>query len=115
MSATIEDRRFGSKPMPERSLQQRMDALAAANVIRVKRKELKWDLKAGRASLVDVLLEPIPAWLDTMKVWDLLVATPKWGRVKTNKTLVQCRISPSKTVGGLSDRQRSELAGMVRR
>ena len=33
---------------PERSLNQRMDALARANQIRVKRAQLKRDLKAGR-------------------------------------------------------------------
>jgi hypothetical protein len=28
---------------------------------------------------------------------------------------VQCRISPSKTIGGLSQRQRTELVSMLRR
>jgi len=37
------------------------------------------------------------------------MAAPKCGRVKSAKILEQCRISPSKTVGGLSERQRSEL------
>ena len=32
---------------PERSLNQRMDALARANQIRIKRAQLKRDLKAG--------------------------------------------------------------------
>ena len=39
----------------------------------------------------------------------MLLAVPKYGRVKVNKVLVQCRISPSKTIGGLSQRQRTEL------
>ena len=39
----------------------------------------------------------------------MLLAVPKYGRVKVNKILAHCRISPSKTIGGLSDRQRSEL------
>jgi len=49
-----------------------------------------------------------------MKVFDLILACPKYGRVKVNKILVQCRISPSKTVGGLSQRQRAEIVSMLR-
>ena len=44
----------------------------------------------------------------------MLLAVPKYGRVKVNKVLVQCRISPSKTIGGLSQRQRTELVSMLR-
>jgi hypothetical protein len=35
--------------------------------------------------------------------------------VKVNKILTQCRISPSKTIGGLSERQRRELIALMRR
>jgi hypothetical protein len=35
--------------------------------------------------------------------------------VKVNKILGQCKISPSKTVGGLSQRQRGELVTLMRR
>ena len=91
-----------------------MDALARANTIRTQRAQLKRDLKAGRVSIHDLLLEP-PGFIETAKVFDMLLAVPKYGRVKVNKVLVGCRISPSKTIGGLSQRQRSELVGMLRR
>jgi hypothetical protein len=91
-----------------------MEALQRANDIRSRRAQLKRDLKAGRASIHQLLLEP-PAYLETAKVFDMLLAVPKYGRVKVNKILQQCRISPSKTIGGLSERQRSELVGMLRR
>ena len=45
-------------------------------------------------------------WLTANGVFDLMLAVPKYGRVKDNKILSQCRISPSKTLGGLSQRQR---------
>ena len=48
-------------------------------------------------------------------MFDLLLAVPKYGRVKVNKILAQCRISPSKTLGGLSERQRAELVALMRR
>jgi hypothetical protein len=60
------------------------------------------------------LLAP-PGYLETAKVFDLLLAVPKYGRVKVNKILTQCKISPSKTVGGLSERQRRELVDFMRR
>ncbi|MGH2855657.1 MAG: integration host factor, actinobacterial type [Solirubrobacteraceae bacterium] len=99
---------------PERSLNQRMDALARANLIRTERARLKRDLKAGRLSIHTLLLTP-PEYIETAKVVDLLLAVPKYGRVKVNKILVHCRIAPSKTIGGLSQRQRSELISLMRR
>lgn len=91
-----------------------MDALARANHIRSKRAQLKRDMKAGRVKAMDMLFEP-PEWLETAKVFDIMLAAPKYGRVKVNKILMQCRISPSKTVGGLSQRQRVELITMMHR
>lgn len=99
---------------PTRSLAQRMDALDKANDVRTRRAQLKRDLKAKRKSIHDILLEP-PEWVETMKVFDLMLACPKYGRVKVNKVLQQCRISPSKTIGGLSVRQRTEVVAMLRR
>lgn len=99
---------------PERSLVQRMDALQRANAIRTQRAQLKRDLKAGRRNIHKLLLDP-PEWLATAKVFDMLLAVPKYGRVKVNKILGQCRISPSKTIGGLSERQRTELVALLRR
>jgi len=98
---------------PERSLTQRMEALHRANEIRTRRAQLKRDLKAGRVSIHTLLLEP-PDYLETAKVLDMLLAVPKYGRVKANRVLQTCRISPSKTIGGLSDRQRAELVGLLR-
>ena len=99
---------------PERSLDQRMDALKRANDIRTARAKLKKDLKAGRCTIHTILLAP-PEYLLTAKVFDMLLAVPKYGRVKTNRILNQCRISPSKTIGGLSERQRTELISLLRR
>jgi hypothetical protein len=99
---------------PERSLNQRMDALARANEIRCARAQLKRDLKAGRRSIHSLLLDP-PEYLETAKAFDMLLAVPKYGRVKVNKMLLACRISPSKTIGGLSERQRAELVSLLRR
>lgn len=99
---------------PTRTLIQRQEALAKGNRIRTYRGNLKRDLKAGKVSIHDLLLEP-PEELLTMKAFDLIRAVPKYGRVKVNKVLQLCRISPSKTIGGMSPRQRTELVSMLRR
>jgi hypothetical protein len=99
---------------PERSLTQRMEALRRANEIRTQRARLKRDLKGSRIQIHGLLLDP-PDYLLTAKVFDLLLAVPKYGRVKVNRILTHCRISPSKTIGGLSERQRNELVSYLRR
>ena len=97
---------------PERSPNQRLAALARANEIRSQRAQLKRDLKAGRISIQQLLTAP-PIYLETAKVADMLLAVPKYGRVKVNKILHNCRISPSKTIGGLSERQRADLVTLL--
>ena len=100
--------------VPERTHEQRMKALRRANEIRTKRAQLKRDLKGGKVKVEGLLLDP-PEWVMSAKVFDMILAVPKYGRVKANKILNVCRISPSKTIGGLSERQRAELVHMLRR
>lgn len=99
---------------PERSLDQRMEALRRANEIRSRRAQLKRDLKAGEISIVDVIADP-PEFVLTAKVFDMLMAVPKYGKVKATRFLNTCRISQGKTIGGLSDRQRTELLEVLHR
>jgi hypothetical protein len=99
---------------PERSLDQRMEALKRANDIRVRRARLKRDLKEGSGRIEEILANP-PEYVETAKVFDILMAVPKFGRVKAARFLNTCRISQSKTVGGLSERQRTELVGLFNR
>lgn len=98
--------------LPPRSISQRMDALDRANEIRSFRANLKRDLKAGREELTGLILNP-PEMIETMKLHDLILATPKLGRVKVDKLLRNCKISSSKTIGGLSERQRNELVHIL--
>jgi hypothetical protein len=48
-------------------------------------------------------------WLHTMRVEEVLLATPALGRVKVARALNRCHVSPSKTIKGITDRQRTEL------
>ncbi|MDH3228123.1 MAG: hypothetical protein OEM67_13695 [Thermoleophilia bacterium] len=97
---------------PERSLDQRMEALRRANDIRSRRAQLKRDLKAGEVQITDIIEQP-PDYVLTAKVFDMLMAVPKYGKVKATRFLNHCRISQGKTIGGLSERQRSELIDLL--
>ena len=93
---------------PDRSLQQRRAALTKATGVRVYRAQLKRDINTGHITATDVLRAPHPDVL-TMKVRDLLLAVPMIGRYKAGQALKCVRAAPTKTIGGLSDRQRHEL------
>lgn len=91
--------------VPNRTLDQRFAALAHANHVRVERAKLKGEIKCGSLSAQDVIRVPPPVVL-TMKLFDLVCSIPGRGHVKASVAMNTCRISHSKTVGGLSDRQR---------
>jgi hypothetical protein len=101
-------------PVPTRSPEQRLGALAHANEVRLARAQLKRDLAAGRLGLAEVLSEP-PACAQMARVRELLLAVPGIGPAKADRAFIQCRIAYAKTVAGLSGRQRAELVELLRR
>jgi transposase len=104
----------GESRVPGRSPEQRLHALSLANSIRTARAELKRELKTDGARIVEVIADP-PDCARTAKVYDLLLALPKIGPGKASRILAQCRIAPSKTLAGLSERQRSQLLALFER
>lgn len=91
---------------PTRTLEQRRLALKHANEIRSHRANLKREVKAGRLYVTDLIQDPL---CETMKVGDAIITQPKIGRVKRNRILMSLSISPSRSIGGLSERQRNNL------
>jgi hypothetical protein len=97
---------------PARSA-QRLEALRKANEIRVGRAQLKKELAAGTVRIEEILAQP-PDCAKTERVSALLLAVPKYGQVRVSRLLTKTRISDSKRLGGLSDRQRTELIAHFR-
>ncbi len=97
---------------PARTLEQRLSALERANEIRVTRAAWKRDVKAGRASVRELVQDP-PWWAASMKVHDALMVMPKLGRVKVGRMLARQSISPSKTIGGMTGRQRLAIVAFL--
>jgi hypothetical protein len=91
-----------------RSAQRRLLSLARANEVRVERADLKRALAGGSVTFAEVLADP-PACALTAKVGDLLLSVPGIGPAKSARALAHCRIADTKTIGGLSDRQRAAL------
>ena len=98
--------------LPGRSLEQRRQALARANAVRTARAKLKKDLASGNADLAPLIVNP-PEYAATAKVVDLLVSLPRIGQVKAHQILNHARIAPTKTLGGLTSRQRGELLNLI--
>lgn len=99
---------------PERTHAQRMAALENATRVRIFRAQMKKAVKAGRQDVCALIAAPPPE-AETMKLHALLLATPKFGTVKANNVLKRAQVSPSKTLGGLSERQRRETVRLMRR
>lgn len=100
--------------VPGRSSEQRLRALEQANEVRTARAKLKKELASGKIELVQILADP-PACVRTARVREVLLAVPKIGSVRVGRIRAQCGIAHSKTLGGLTDRQRGELIGLFRR
>jgi hypothetical protein len=101
-----------STAAPERTVVQRMEALGRANEIRTKRATWKLNVKHGQVDPLGVLLEPPPEFM-SMKIVDVLLAMPKVGRTKANVFLRQVGVSPTRTLAGLTVRQRGELVSLA--
>jgi predicted flap endonuclease-1-like 5' DNA nuclease len=97
--------------IPNRSREQRLRALEQANQVRSARASLKQELASGKLELAQIVADP-PACAETARVRDLLLALPTIGAVKAGRILARCGIAHSKTLAGLTDRQRGELINL---
>jgi hypothetical protein len=88
--------------------EQRDRAMERANEVRFRRARFKRDVKAGRDSVVDRLLT-VPEWLESAKLFDVLLAQPGWGRARVLAALRHVDIGEGRTIAQLTERQRYEL------
>src|SRR5690349_6134724 len=91
---------------------QHMDALARANEVRLARAQLKQQIRAGQIRIEDVLRD-VPWEVETMTVSDLLLSQKGWGLIRTNKILSRVPVSPMKTVGTLTTRQKERISDLL--
>jgi hypothetical protein len=99
---------------PDRTIEQRMEALGKANRHRVIRAAWKKQAKRGEVSVPQLVLEPPPEF-ESMKVFDVLMAIPHWGRSKTTTVMRVAGVSMAKTIDGMTERQCRELVALMPR
>jgi hypothetical protein len=88
---------------------QRMRALERANKVRLARAELKRRIAEGHVSAARVILVP-PSEAHNWAVGELLTSQKRWGTTRCRKFLQRHRISETKALGDLTERQRRLLA-----
>ena len=88
---------------------QHMQALARANRVRLARAALKRDIARGAMSAAEVVKE-CPWETASMTLAELLTSQRRWGRTRARKFLLSLALSENKTLGTLTERQRTLLS-----
>lgn len=100
--------------IPVRTPEQRQDALDRALAVRRERAGLRAELKSGARSGAMLIRDSAAdrTWHSVRVSW-LLQSLPGVGPARASAMLEDCGIADSRRLGGLSDRQRAELAGAI--
>jgi len=91
---------------------QHLRALQRANRVRLARAELKRRIADGETTAAEVILSS-PWEASSMAIGDVLMSQRRWGGTRCRKFLAMFRISETKTIGSLTDRQRHALAAQL--
>ena len=95
--------------IPQLSAEERQAALEKAKAARIKRAEVRDQLKAGELTLEQVLDMKDDAVVGRMKVSTLIETLPGYGKAKAEKIMKDLQIAESRRLRGLGDRQRTAL------
>jgi hypothetical protein len=89
-----------------------MQALERANAVRLARAELKRRVAIGEITAAEVILRA-PWEAASMAVSDLLTSQRRWGHTRSRKFLQCIPMSENKTIGSMTDRQRTAVAQLL--
>ena len=95
--------------IPQLSPEERQAALEKAKAARIKRAEVRDDLKSGKLTLEKVLEMKNDPVVGRMKVSTLIESLPGYGKAKAAKIMEELGISATRRVQGLGVRQREQL------
>jgi hypothetical protein len=91
---------------------QHLQALQRANRVRLARAELKRRIADGELTAGQVILTA-PWEASSMAIGDVLMSQRRWGGTRCRKFLAMFRITETKTIGSLTERQRLALAAQL--
>ena len=95
--------------IPQLSAEERQAALEKAKAARIKRAQVRDDLKNGKLSLQDVLAMKDDPIVGRMKVSTLIETLPGYGEAKAEKIMGELKIAESRRLKGLGERQEAAL------
>lgn len=95
--------------IPQLSAEARQEALEKAKAARIKRAEVREELKAGKLTIEQVLDMKDDPIVGRMKVSTLIETIPGYGKAKAEKVMKELQIADSRRLRGLGDRQRAAL------
>ena len=95
--------------IPQLTPEERQAALEKAKIARVKRAQVRADLKNGKLSLKDVIAMKNDEIVGRMKVSTLIETLPGYGKAKAEKVMNELHIAESRRLRGLGERQEAAL------
>ena len=95
--------------IPQLSAEERQAALEKAKAARIKRAQVRDELKSGKLSLKEVLDMKDDPVVGRMKVSTLIETMPGYGKAKAEKIMGELKIAESRRLKGLGERQEAAL------
>ena len=95
--------------IPQLSAEERAKALEKAKEARIKRAEVRENLKVGKLTLKQVIAMKDDPVIGRMKVSTLIETLPGYGKAKSEKIMNELQIADSRRLRGLGERQEKAL------
>ena len=95
--------------IPTLSAKDRAAALEKAKEARIKRAEVRDQLKSGKLTLAEVIKMKDDPVIGRMKVSTLIETLPGYGKAKSEKIMAELQIADSRRLRGLGERQEAAL------
>ena len=95
--------------IPQLSDADRKAALEKAKAARIKRAEIRDQLKEGKLTLAEVIDMKDDPIVGRMKVATLIETLPGYGKAKSVKIMNELQIAESRRLRGLGERQQAAL------
>ncbi len=95
--------------IPQLTAEERKAALEKAKAARIRRAEVREELKAGKLTVKQVLDMKEDEVVGRMKVSTLIETLPGYGKAKAEKLMTELHIASSRRLRGLGERQQAAL------
>ena len=95
--------------IPQLSPEARAEALEKAKAARIRRAEVRDDLKSGKLTIEQVLDMKEDPVVGRMKVATLIETMPGYGKARAEKLLRELQIAERRGLRGVGDRPRTAL------